>query len=80
MIGKGTTGVVVVPDPELVDVPAARQGPLSGMFNVPQVVSPLAPVHAASANPVRTKAETDARRMIDSHDPKDSLFNLYEFR
>ena len=61
-------------------VAAARQGPVGEILNVPQVVSPLAPVHAASAKPPRTNAETDARRMIDSHDPEDSSVNLYEFR
>ena len=83
-VGGGTMGTVVVPDPdpEPVEAPAVRQGPVAGMSKFPQVVSPKSPPppHAATAKPVSTKAETDARRMIDSHDPNDLSVNLYEFR
>jgi hypothetical protein len=68
-VGIGTTGDVVVPDPEPLEVPWATQGPVAKISIVPHVVSP-APVQAAKAKPVRTIADTDANRMIDSHNPK----------
>jgi hypothetical protein len=80
-VGMGTMGVPVAPDPEPVGTAAATQGPVGAMFKLAQVVSPISPgAHAARVKPARTKADTDARRMIDSHDPKDSSLNLYEFR
>ena len=43
-VGTGTIGVGVVVVPVPVAVAAAIQGPIGEILNVPQVVSPLAPV------------------------------------
>jgi hypothetical protein len=80
-VGTGTTVLVVAGIPEPVDAAAATQGPLAVISSVPHVVSPNSPPpHAARAKPVMTKAETDAKRMMDSQYPEDSSLNLNEFR
>jgi hypothetical protein len=69
-VGIGTIAPVGGAEVEPVDVAAVTQG--SAIVIVLQVVSPNSPApQPASAKPLRTKIDTDAIRMIASHNPKD---------